>query len=137
MLDKINEFFNRLKNKPDSKRSKHSPFVIILCVLIIIIPTVLAFFYAYFYEDSSVLSSDKVEVELYGADGGLIAADKVTEANISDSPLVEIFYNMNITKTPVKEASLLPAPNFNVTIKQNDTAIKYGCHFNESGTPNL
>ena len=133
MFDKISEFLSHKKNNSDYKQSKRSPFVIVLCVLIIIIPTVLAFFYAYFYEDSSFLSSNKVEVSLYDADGRLLSSQRVTEANISDSPLVEIFYNMNVTKIPATDVELSSSPNFKVYINQNDASLQYNCYFDENG----
>ena len=132
MFDRFSEFFQNLKARLSSKQKKHSPFVILICVLIIIVPTFLAFFYAYFYDDSAFLSSSKVEVSLYDSENKLIASEKVTEADIEDSSLVRIFAGINSSKTPIELQELPDSPNFKVSIKQNDILSKYNCYFSES-----
>lgn len=133
MLEDIKKFFESLWRKLRSGKKKISPFVILLCALIVTIPTSLAVYYAYFYEDTSGLSTNYVEVNLYDAKGALLSSEKVTEANVRGSSLVELFYNINVAKKQIMVLEeLIEAPNYSFTFRINENTNRYFCYFSSS-----
>ena len=133
MLEDIKTFFSDLKKNLKSKRIKLSPFFVTVCILIVLIPTMIAVYYAYFYEDDTQLTSKKVSVELYDINGNLMVEETVSEVNINDSPIVSALYNMSQKKIPVASPPDKNAvPNFTFTVKSNTESSSYRCYFNES-----
>lgn len=133
MLEDIRRFFEGLWNRIRSGQKKISPFVIIVCILVITVPTMLAVYYAYFYDDGASLSSNSIEVNLYGEDGTLIFGEKVMEADIEGSSLVELLYNINVSKTLTQAPEDLPEkPNYSFKFKINSSETEFFCYFSDS-----
>lgn len=136
MFEDIARFFKSLFSsfKNRSKKGNFPVFVVVLCFLILI-PTVFAIFFAYFHDDSAYFTANEVKVELFDAQGKLIASDEVTEANIDDSPLVSSFYNMTATKKPAsRPESFNDAPNYRFVITHGSSAEEYFCYFTDKET---
>jgi hypothetical protein len=132
MFEDISRFFKSLFSSKAKKKSRFPVLIVIICFLILI-PTVFAIFYAYFYDESSQLAANEVQIELYAQPSNkLIATDNVMEANITDSPLISVFNNINITRKPTSKPSDIKAPNFKVIIKHSDKTEEYYCYFNDS-----
>ena len=133
MFEDISKFFKSLFSNKNRKKGNFPVFVAIVCVLVLI-PTVFAVFYTYFYEESSYLTANEVQIELYDGSGERIATDKVIEANITDSPLISVFYNLNATKKLVSRPSGLEiSPNFKVVFKHRESPEEeFFCYFTDS-----
>ena len=129
MFEDIKAFLKSLAEKFKSKKVIVSPFVIALCALIVVIPTVLAIYYAYFYEDTSYLTANYVEVHLYDGDGRLLASENITEANIPDSELTSVIYGIYKNKSETQSPVVLPTKNFEFSITEKGVQQKYFCYF--------
>lgn len=132
MFEDIKAFFRDLWQRFRSRRIKLSPFIIIMCFLLVMIPTVLAVYYAYFYEDTSQLTSNKVSVELYDSDGERLAFEEASKANIQDSDLINAFYNMAVQKLSASSASAYEKHNFSFVLQSNELSDTYKCYFTDS-----
>lgn len=130
MFEDIISFFKDLIQKIKTKRKRLSPFVITVCALLVLIPTVLAVYYAYFYEDPTQLSSNNVSVSLFDSEGTLIDRDEVAFANIADSPLVNIFYGLSKEKGLSTQTELSSDKfNFSFSLRENEITTSYRCYF--------
>ena len=112
---------------------KKSPLITAICCIVIIIPTALAVFFAYFYEDDTFLSSNYIEVVLYDADGEVLSSSEAPESDLSGSELVNIFYKLDKTKA-LSTLSIESArkPTYKVTITSGDETKEYSCYFTSS-----
>ena len=132
MFEDIKTFFKSLIEKFKNRNKRISPFVISLCALLIVIPTILAVYYAYFYEDPSYLATNKVQVNLYSNDGRLLASEEVAEANASELNLAGILRGISENKIKAIKPSELQNKNFEFSIKQKDSYEQYICYFTSS-----
>ena len=131
MFEDISKFFKSLFSAKSGKKGKFPVFIAVVCILILI-PTVFAIFYAYFYDESSFLSVNEIQVELYDASGGLVASENVLEANADDSPLVSVFKKINATKVITEKPSdFNKSPTFRVIIKNRNQTEEYFCYFSD------
>ncbi len=132
MFEDILNFFKGKRSEQKNSHSKRAPFIIAVCVLAIIIPTVFAIFYAYFYDDQASLKSTTIEIELYDDSDSLLFDQEVSETDISNSPMIEAFYGMLVNKksvsSPIEEGA---TPNFKFTVTVSGAPEKYNCYFKE------
>ena len=132
MFEDITQFFVSLFTR---RKKGHFPGIVVIVCFLVLIPTVFAIFYAYFYDGTSGLTSNEIQIKLYDASGGSLASDNVTEANIDDSPLVSVFYKLNATKKPtVKPDGFDRKSNFKFTLKQGGVIEEYTCYFTNTAT---
>ena len=130
MFDSLIKFFADLKS---SKKATRSPFVISIIALIVVIPMLLAIFYGYFYDDTVILTSDKVKIELFNKDGLTIFSGEADLSNLSESRTVEILYSLHNEKTESdKEIPTSSVPSFRFTVKSETVNERYDCYFTES-----
>lgn len=129
MLESLVNFFTNLRNRSKAKRS---PFVIAIIALIVIIPTVLAVFYGYFYDETNLLSSNEIKIELYDKNNKLIFSEQTDESNVSSSTSAKTLYNIYTSKTETSD-TIPPdiSPNFKLHITLSDGTKKYDCYFTE------
>ncbi len=131
--DIINFFKGKQEQKNNSQ--KRSPFIWIICIIAIIIPTLFAIFYAYFYEDTEKFSSAIASAELYDADGNILHSDEITQADIATSPFVYNLHNLVNSKKQVSTPeSLDMLPNYKIAVSSPDDAQTYLCYFTSSAS---
>lgn len=122
------DFVNRFKS---AKFKKLAPIIVIFCVLIILIPTFIAIWDVYFKNDDIFPDSKNITVTLCDAEGNIIATDTVSESNIGDSRLINIFYAMNAgIKTAAPSDTV--KENYSFSLKSGNNSTQYVCHFSES-----
>ena len=130
MFESLSNFFADLKSK---KKGKRSPFIIFIIALIVIIPTVFAIFYGYFYEDTTFLASKTVKIELYDEKGSLLFSKEGNQSYLSDSKTLEMLYTIHDEKVEIdRELSELSSPNFKISVKGEGINEEYECFFGES-----
>ena len=129
MLESLVNFFTNLKN---SSKTKRSPFVIAIIALIVIIPTALAVFYGYFYDETNLLSSNEIKIELYDKNNKLIFSEQTEESNVSSSTSAKTLYTIHTDKAETTDAIQPDAlPNFKLHIELSDHTEKYDCYFTD------
>ncbi len=127
------DFFKGRKGEQKSNQAKYSPLIISVLIIAIIIPTVFAIFYAHFYDEPETISSNTIEILLYDSKNVLLSSDKVSEADVSSSPLVSSFYGIMLSKQPIAQATNeLEAPNFYLVFNRKDISERYQCYFTTS-----
>ena len=120
------------KSTASKSKGRHT-FVISVCALLVIIPTVIAIFYVYFKEDDSKLRQNMFEILLFNEDNTQIASEKVAEVDISSSPLANTFFSIVSEKKPIDtELDLNSSPNFSFTINYLENSDDYLCYFTDS-----
>ncbi len=133
MFKKIGEFFRGIKTDIKEKGIRRSPWLYLVCFLAVIIPALFAVYFAYFYEETSFLSSNDIAVSLYDAEGTLMHKEEIAAADLQSSPFVETFYNIDAEKTAVTFSEAFNrAPNFKFTFDTKNSFTEYSCYFNES-----
>lgn len=132
MFDDILAFFRSLSEKLKNKRNGISSFVISVCALLIVIPTILAVYYAYFYEDTSSLETNKVQVHLYDREGSLISSEAISEADLSKANLAGILSGISQNKIQISKPDELPENNFAFSVSKKDSLEEYVCYFTSS-----
>ena len=134
MFEDILKFFKSLFSAKNKKKKSFSVFIAIVCFLILI-PIVFAIFYSYFYDSSSLLTTNEIQLELYDSAGKLTASDNVIEANLADSPLISVFNKLNLTKEQIaKPSNFEKDPTFKVIIKFSNKTEEFFCYFTDSST---
>ena len=124
----IESFLAKLKNK---KASKRVPFVIALCAILVLIPTLVAIWSVYGKTEETFLSSNDIKITLWDiAKNQELISEEINEKNISDSHTANMLYNINSGK----ELELAPinaplSPNFKLTISSGDRLSTYMCYF--------
>ena len=132
MFEDILKFFRSLSERFRLKKKNISPFVIIICALLITVPTTLAVYYAYFYEDTSYLEMNRTEAELYDAQGNLIYSEEVSEADIGQSKLAKALISLRDGKIKSDTPSSLPEQNFKFSLTQKNKTQSFDCYFTDS-----
>ncbi len=128
MFDKIRDFFKRNNSQEGKKR--HSIWFYIVCSVAVIIPAIFAIFYAYFYEDTSFLSSNSVTLVVYDEAGNTVFSDEVTSAEISTTPIFSTFYKLDAEKQLVDHPrGLAQQPTCAFSMKGRDIDVSYSCYF--------
>ena len=124
------DFFKNLKLK---NAVKITPIIATVCLLIILIPTLLAVWQVYFKENEALAESDEISVALYDGNGTLLSESSASETSLNVSPLVDIFYNLYLSKSPVESVpeQLISKPNYKVHLLAGDTEIDFSCYFTE------
>ena len=124
------DLFKRLKNK---QIAKATPIIAIICLLAILIPTLIAIWQVYFKENDDLASSDDISVMLYDGSGTLIAESSVSENSLNVSPLVDVFYNLFLSKTLPEIAPELSErkPNYKVSLSTGESTHNFSCYFTE------
>ena len=131
----IKKFFADLFNKfKEKKIAKFTPLIAIVCLLAILIPTLIAVWQVYFKENDELAVSDEVSVVLYDGTGATIAESSVSESSLNVSPLVDVFYNLYMNKSPVENAPDMSdkKPNYKVHLSYGETEIDFSCFFTEN-----
>jgi hypothetical protein len=126
----FSELFKGLKKK---RIAKFTPIIAVACLLAILIPTLIAIWQVYFKEAEKLTPSDGISVVLYDGEGDVLSKGSASESNLSVSPLVDLFYNLYLSKSPVESSPELPyeSPNYKVEITYGETEIKFSCYFTE------
>ena len=132
MFEDIITFFRSLTEKFKSKRKRISPFVISICALLIVIPTILAVYYAYYYEDSSSLATNKVQVHLYDHEGKLLSSEAIAEADLSETNLAGILNGISQNKIKTTKPDELKDKNFEFSVSKKYSYEEYVCYFTSS-----
>jgi murein DD-endopeptidase MepM/ murein hydrolase activator NlpD len=131
----IKKFFSDLFKGLKSKQiAKFTPIIAIVCLLAILIPTLIAVWQVYFKKDEALVGSDEVSVSLYDAKGALLSESSVAESNLNVSPLVDVFYNLYLSKAITEVAPDLTdkKPNYKVNLSYGDSKAHFSCYFTES-----
>ncbi len=128
-----NFFLDLFKTLKKKEVAKFAPIIAIVCLLAILIPTMIAIWQVYFKETEKLAPSDDISIVLYDGDGDVISEGAASESNLAVSPLVDLFYNLYLSKSPVESSVELPyeSPNYKVTISYEETEIKFSCYFTE------
>jgi len=116
----------------NGKRKRVSPFIIILVAIIVIIPTAIALFHAYLYDDSDSVTSITVNVSLYNAEGAVISSEEVVESNIETSSVAKIFYGMVTNKKSIDAPAEPGEHNFKLDFTRNASTEQFFCYFTDS-----
>ena len=126
----FSELFRSLKKK---RIAKFTPIIAIVCLLAILIPTLIAIWQVYFKEAEKLAPSDDITVVLYDGEGSVLSKGSASESNLSVSPLVDLFYNLYLNKSPVDTSPELPyeSPNYKVALAYGETEITFSCYFTE------
>ena len=133
MFEDIINFFKGKKSEKNSGMRKSSPIIITVCILAIIIPSVIAICYAYFYDDTETISTSTVEFKLYNSEDTTLFSAEVSQAELSSYPLVESFYGIVLNKKEVSvSADTLEKHNYVFSVKTTDMSEKYNCYFSSS-----
>ena len=129
MLDSLIKFFSSLKNR---SRARRSPFVIAIVALLVIIPTVFAIFYGYFYDDTGFIDSNDVKIELFDKSGRLLYSEEINKSGISSSKDAQILYSMHTEK--VESEQSVPTdktPSFKLSVTYEKKTSSYECYFTD------
>lgn len=124
------DFAKRIKNKSFTKRA---PFLIVIAILIILIPTLFAVYQTYFNRDSEFFSADEISVALYDEQKNIISKDTISVSNISDSLLARMLYG--IESDVISSTELLTSlknHNYVLETKANDKVKTFRCFFSHT-----
>ncbi len=126
----FDDFFKKIKNK---KFSKILPFVAVICIVAVLIPSIVAIWHTYFKKADDFEASRDISVSLWDIrSNSELASDTVNEENISDSAIVSLLYNMNSQEELSAPLDGAPeSPNFRLTITTADYSVQYNCYFSE------
>ena len=134
MFKDIKKFFSALfKNLKRTEMAKFTPVIAVICLLAILIPTLIAVWHVYFKENEALASTNDVSVILYDGEDNILSESSAVESNLGISPLVDVFYNLYLSKVSLASAPELPyeQPNYKVKLLHGDTEIKFSCYFTE------
>lgn len=135
MFEDIKKFFaDFVKSIKKRKRAWLMPLVAAVCLMAILIPTLVAVWHAYLREDEALQSSNVISVELFDGAGKLLAQSSVDESNLEVSPLVEVFYNLYLSKSALTSIpeDVSAKPNYKVSLDYGDAKVTFSCFFTES-----
>lgn len=126
----INDLLFKIKNKGFSKKL---PFIAVLCLVAILIPSMVAIWNVYLKKDAGFVASSNITVSFWDTiDDKELAVDTVNEENISDSPVVSLFYSMNSGKKLSAAPQNAPdSPNFKLLITHGSNSYQYECYFSQ------
>ncbi len=127
----IKDLLFKIKSKGFSKKL---PFIAILCLVAILIPSIVAIWSVYFKKDAEFVSSSDITVSFWDAiDNKELANDTVNEENVSDSPVVSLFYNLNSgMKLTAPPPTSPDSPNFKLLITNGTDSHQYNCYFSQN-----
>lgn len=128
-----NFFLDLFKNLKRKEIAKFTPVIAFVCLLAILIPTLIAIWQVYFKDNKELTLSDEISVSLYDDEGVMLSESSVSESNLTVSPLVDIFYNLYVNKSPVNSLPDLQRedPNYKVRLSYGVTEIEFSCYFTE------
>ena len=135
MFNDIKRFFKDLIARIKSKRpSKKTLFIVLICIILLLIPTFTAIWHVYFRADDDFESSSDITISFYDLQQDKeLFYEEINEKNISDSHAAKMFYGINSTKELIAAPSqALPDPNFKLRISVADNHHNYLCYFSES-----
>lgn len=126
----INDLLFKIKRKGFSKKL---PFIAVLCLVAILIPSMVAIWNVYLKKDAGFVASSNITVSFWDAvDDKELARDTVNEENISDSPVVSLFYGINSGKKLSASPQNAPdSPNFKLVITHGANSYQYECYFSQ------
>ncbi len=128
-IKKLNSFFDGLR----ARITKRSVILFSVLALVMIIPTVFAIYFAYFYEDNSFLSYNNISIELYDSEGTLLFSDEASKPDIGNYNDLKMFYELKTNSLPISEKPLAErTATYRLVYSEGDTTIDYTCHFSES-----
>ncbi len=129
LIKKLNSLFDKLRFAD----SKHSPLFFFAIALAIIIPTIFAIYFAYFYEDDSFLSYNSINIELYDPDGELIFSDGASKSDIGSHSDLKMLYEIKTNSLSISESPAVePTKEFRLVYSEGEEVSEYLCHFAES-----
>ena len=127
----LKDLFTGFKQK---KSLKKRLLIISVCAIIVLIPITIAIWSVYFKSDTDFVSSQDVSVILIDIiNDQELVNDAINEKNLSDSPDINMLYNI-VTK---KALSSIPenapnSPNFKLITTVGSSSAEYLCYFSES-----
>ena len=135
MFKDIKKFFaDFIENIKSRKAARLMPIVAVVCLMAILIPTLIAVWQVYFREKDTLEAGNEVSVFLYDEKGAVLAEDAVEESNIEVSTLVDIFYNLYLSKTALATTpeGIPEKPNYKVKLATGEDTISFSCYFTEN-----
>ncbi len=132
MFEDIKNFFKSKKADRKSGYNKPSLFIVIVCCLAIIIPSLFAIFYAYFYDNTEELADNMIDIQLFNGEDTLLFSESLVYSDISSSHLSNAIYGIVVNKEEIENIKKPTAePNFKITLKAGNTSDSYMCYFSE------
>lgn len=135
MFADIKQYIKDLLLKIKSKGlSKKLVIISTLCFLAILIPSMVAIWNVYLKKDAEAVESTNITVSFWDiTDDELLAEDTINEKNVSDSPVVNLFYNIKSKSSLSAPPENAPKdPNFKLSITHGTSYVQYDCYFSES-----
>ena len=129
MLEDIIGFFKSFTESVKSKKKNILIISAVVCVLLITVPTSLAVYYAYFYNDTSYLVTNNVKVELWNGEGALLGSEEVAEANLYASEIAGALYSIQENKIKTLPPEEIADKNFEFAITEREVTRVYSCYF--------
>ena len=127
----IRDFFAQAKRKRSIKK-----LLILTSILIVLalIPTFIAVWNVYFKNNENFVSSQDVSIILVDViNDQELVNDSINEKSLSDSPDIDMLYNINSKKAlSAVPSGALDSPNFRLTVYVGASATEYLCYFSES-----
>jgi hypothetical protein len=127
----IKDFFTKARRKRSIKK-----LLIIASVFMILalIPTFMAVWNVYFKNNENFVSSQDVSVILVDIiNDQELVNDSINEKSLSDSPDIDMLYNINSHKAISAAPSGAPdSPNFKLSVSIGSSATEYLCYFSDS-----
>lgn len=133
MFKDISRFFGDLSKRLKAKRfSGRAVAVSVLCIALVLVPTLLAIWQAYHTKDTDFLSTDEINIVLSDEEGNLIKSGSALESNLSTSSFVNMFYSILSKKTAADGSPAeLCEPNYRLGITYKDSSENYICYFTD------
>ncbi len=129
ILKKLNMLFDSVR----FNKSKRSVILFAVLALIMIIPTIFAIYFAYFYEENSFLSYNNIEIEFYASDGTLLFADEASKSDIGSYSELKMFYDIKTNASVIPEVPTAErTAEYRLVYSEGDEALEYTCHFAEA-----
>ncbi len=103
--------------------------LIVLCLLLLIIPSVLALVYV--YHTDHLQKTDLFSVSLYDTDGVLLGSDQGPSDNLHADSLAGIFHQILTKKKPISlgDAVSVGDPHLHATLQTNGVTEELDCYF--------
>ncbi len=135
MFSDIKCFFKDLISKIKKRHfSVKTPFIIILCIVLLLIPTLTAIWHVYFRSSGDFGSSSDITISFYDLKQNKeLFSEEINEKNISDSHTADMFYNLrseNKLSSPPENAP--KEPNYRISILFENSSAQFLCYFSEN-----